>query len=679
MTSPAPSELAPSPARPAAGDQRTPGWKRPAVGIGLPLLLGLLHVALVAPHYHVGSFDDDASYILTAKALLAGKGLTGHLTSGMVVAGLYAPGYSALIAPLVWLWPHAFLPLRLFSVAAFAAIFPLTWLLLARRRFRFELRVAVLVLLALGPPLATYGSMVMAEAPFLVTLLLLFLALDAWMASGRVLSRWVIAVIGLAAALIWLKEAGLGLIGGLGLYLLFGRHPQRLARTALVGAGVGLTLVPVLVARLVAGIPLAGSRYSLELGAYYRGGLLTRLVHVFPGSVLHLLSTAIPATLVPYLDPLPLGGQWPVLWQVLSWQVTILAAVGAVVWVRRYRDATAAMLAVYLVESALWPFVNERRAILVLPILTAWYVLGAARVWAAVRAWLARRRPAPSRLTGARMAAVALVVAVVAGPLVAQMPRDYLFGWGQNSSQFGGSRYAALLRRLGPPTAVVETDYRSSTALFSGHVTNWTAFTVTQGVCYLPGILEALNQDRAAFLLLGDFNKPGMLDSPCLAGQVASADWAVPLLHTRRDNASVYELVGPGTGHPGLRELSASRAPAAVTTPSGASAVVAFARPALVSQVSVGDAYLGRKPSAGSVSRVSLQIETVDGVWQTVAATANPVGGSASPFLVASLPHPQAARAVRVVLRAGAGRAAAPAVIRYVAAVGPAPVSGAGP
>ena len=41
-------------------------WPLGAVaGIGMPLVVGLVHVALVAPHYFVGSFDDDASYILT--------------------------------------------------------------------------------------------------------------------------------------------------------------------------------------------------------------------------------------------------------------------------------------------------------------------------------------------------------------------------------------------------------------------------------------------------------------------------------------------------------------------------------------------------------------------------------------------------------------------------------------
>lgn len=666
MTSPAPSELALRPAPPVAGEAPPPGWRRAAVGVGGPLLIGLVHVALVARHYHVGSFDDDASYILSAKALLAGQGLTGHLASGETVIGLYAPGFSALIAPLVWLWPHDFEPLRLLSVVAYGALFPLTWLLLARRRVAFWARVAVLALLALGPPLATYGSMVMAEAPFLDALLLLLLSLDPWV-RGPVLSRWAPPVVGLAAALIWLKEAGLGLVAGLGLWLLIGPHRHRLARAAVLAAGVGLTLVPVVVGRLAAGVPLAGSRYSLELGAYYQGGLLNRLQQVVPSSLWHLLSTAVPATLVPYLTPLPIGGHWPDLWKVLSWQVTVLAAVGAVVWARRYRDGAVLMVAVYLAESTLWPFVNERRAILVIPLLTAWYVLGAARLWSAVRPMVG-----PAAIRPARAGAAVLAAAVVFAPLVAQMPRDYLFAWGQSSSHFGGSDYVALLRRLGRPSSVVESDYRSSTALFTGHATDWTAFTDTQGICYLPEVLGAIAQDRAAFLLLGDFNKPGQLDSPCLARATAFGDWAVPLLHTRRDSASVYELVGPGTGHPGLRGLSWHQAPTVVTTPAGATAAVSFGGTALVSQVSVGRAWMG--PTPGPVASVSLQLEGPDGRWRQVAATPGPVGTAGSAYLLASFPEAVPAMAARVVIVAArpVPVPAAGALVEDLSAIGPA-------
>src|SRR5262249_53140529 len=153
-------------------------WHRPAFAVGAPLSIGLFHVALVAPHYFVGSFDDDAGYILTARALLAGHGLTASLPNGTLVAGSYLPGYSALLAPLLWLLPHSYAPLRLLSAVCYAGLFPLTWVYLGRRRLSDGVRTATLMLLALGPPLATFGSMVMAETPFLVLLVTLLLLVD---------------------------------------------------------------------------------------------------------------------------------------------------------------------------------------------------------------------------------------------------------------------------------------------------------------------------------------------------------------------------------------------------------------------------------------------------------------------------------------------------------------------
>jgi hypothetical protein len=32
----------------------------PGFGVGLPLLVGIVHAPLIAPHYFVGSFDDDS-------------------------------------------------------------------------------------------------------------------------------------------------------------------------------------------------------------------------------------------------------------------------------------------------------------------------------------------------------------------------------------------------------------------------------------------------------------------------------------------------------------------------------------------------------------------------------------------------------------------------------------------
>jgi hypothetical protein len=619
------------------------------VAVGVPLVLGLVHVALVAPHYFVGSFDDDAGYILTGRALLAGHGLTATLANDTVVAGSFPPGYSALLVPLLWLWPHTFVPLRLLSAACFAGIFPLMWLYLGRRRVGDGARVATLVLLALGPPLATYGSMVMAETPFLVGLLVLLLLVDRWDGESRVVTPTGVAVILTAGALVWLKEAGLGVVIGLVLWLLVRRRFAGWPKAAAVGVGVGLLLLPVVVARLIAGVPLAGSRYSLELGGYYRGGFADRVFHVAPHALWQMLSTALPATLVPYLSPLPIHGSDPDLWKVLSWHVTILTLVGAAAWFRRHRDVAIAIVPVYLAMTLLWPYVNERRVILVLPVLAAWYVLGAQAVWRAASSW-ARGRGG-RRLHdwhAGPVVAVVVVAAVVVGPLGVQLSRDYLVGYGQNTSHFGGSSYAQMLSELGVPSDVVETDYVSSTALFTGHQTRGFAFTETLSSCDLSAIRFALAVDEAGYLLLGDVNKPGVLDSPCLWNAATSSPWAVQLLHTARDNASVFELIGPGTAHPQLADLTASAAETTSRGPGGATIWEwDFGRPAAVTQVSLGQA-----GTAGSTASVTLELRAADGNWHAIAGAHSAVGdgSGAAPYLLASLPAGTLATAVRAVI-----------------------------
>ncbi len=644
------------------------------VGVGLPLVVGLIHVALVWPRYHVGSFDDDSSYILTAKALLSGQGLTGQLASGEHIVSLYAPGFAALIAPLVWLWPHGFVALRLFSTVCFAAVFPLTWIWLAKHGVTAKVRVATLVVLALGPPFATYASMVMAEASFLVVLLLLLVAVDSWTTVDRVASWQTFAVTGLASSLIWIKEAGLGVVIGLILWTALRPARRRLAKASTLAVGVAATLAPVLAARLVLGKPLAGTLYTMQLSVYYQGGLFQRLLHVAPHSVWHLFSTAIPATIVPYLSPLPISGHWVDLWKVVSWQVTIFVVVGAVSWFRRFYDATVVMAVVYLGESVLWPFVNERRAILVLPLLVAWYVLGAVVAWRAVRR--AAYRFGPLAVGAARGSATIATACLVVVPLVAQAPRDYLFGWKVTSSQFAGSRYVALLSDLGTPSDVVETDYKSSTALFTGHRTQWTGFTVAHNLCYLPAVVSAVEADGASYMLNGDFNKPGFLDSGCISALAADGDWAVPLLHSLRDNATVYELVGPYSANPDLTDVLGGNSIGPVFASVGQSSTSQswyFGGAALVSQVSVGEAW----NPVGSTSSVELQLETPAGVWETVDSASGSVGGgpAAAPWLLKSFLNPIDATAVRVVVGShggslASGTAGADAV--NVAVIGPA-------
>jgi hypothetical protein len=629
------------------------------------VVLALVHTLVVGRRYHVGSFDDDASYILTARALTSGAGLTTKLATGLPLVGVYPPGYSALLSPLVLIWGHALLPLRALSVVLFLAIFPLTWVYLTARGISRGVRLVVLLLLAMSPVLATYGTMIMAEVPFIVVFLLLLLAAARWERDRQALTWAGAGTVAAAAGLLWLKEAGIGLVVGLVAWLVL----RRLWRKAIVAAvGPTILFLPVVVARAVAGVSLIGSRYSDDLGGYYTGGLVHRVTHTVPHAIAAYVSKALPLSVVPTrASPLPFHGPTGALLAVVQWTVAPLTIVGFVVWVQRHRDAACLVVPFYLLETLLYPYINERRVVLVLPVIVAWYVLGGY----AILGGIARAIGLTGRGSHVLPAALTLLIIV---PLAFQFPRDYLYALHQDSARPGGSTYMAFLRNLGQPADVVETDYLWTTALYSGHRTASGVFVAP--LCDLGLITKAVSQNDAGYLLNAALNKPGLVDNPCLLPVVAPQPWAIRLYRTGRDNASVFELIGPNTGHPRLADLTATAAmstsgstiiekpegPQADADPAGsyptiqtvdgqASLTWTWSRPSQVSQVSLSAA----APTDGTLASLRIEARTTDGGWQTIAASGGPLGdGSSVPYLLAHLPRPLTTTAVRVTV-AGTG------------------------
>jgi hypothetical protein len=625
--------------------------------------LALIHIAVVAPRYHVGSFDDDAAYVIMAQGILHGVGLGGYLVHHVALLDAYPPGYPLLLAPLQWLFGGgSYLPERLLSTVCMGAIFPLCWVWLGRRGVPELTRVAVLLLLALNPLVGTYGSMVMAEAPFLLGFIVLLIVSDRWVESGRAWCWSAAATVALVVVEIWLKEAALGFLPGLIGWLAWRRRWGRAAVSAIAATAA---LMPIVLGRLATGVPVAGSRYSSELGGYYRGGSLHRLALV-PQGIAEWCFDALPSALVPTDSPLDATTALFVVFRGLACATTALfVGIGIVTWIRR-RGADLAVFVVgaYAAEVCLYKYVNDRRALLVLPVLATWYVIGMTRAYLWVVERIRQRQPLITRWKRG----VALWGALaVAGPLAAQFPTDYRYALGQSSSAPAGSPYMTLLSQLGTPSQVVETTFLWSTALLSGHATD-DAAAIASGAraCDPASAARDLRSDHASYLLSAAIDIPGQVDSPCLDEVASGAPWAVPLLQTSVDDASVYELVGPQTAQPDVRALlsvaTATIAPSRATLPrhplteryvaKTTTASQRWSLPAatVVRQVSLG----GLRATQGTTGQVSVRL--LEGKrWRTVTSTTGPVGeGSGVPFLLANLADGTRASAVQVSVTASA-------------------------
>lgn len=522
-----------APPRPRAPVSAVPGWVMP-VAVVLVAAVAAGHAAAIAPHYHVGSFDDDGHYLAAAQGLVHGLGYVDTSAPGAPLETLIPPGYPALLAPLLWLSGGALWPLRALSAVAFVACVPLLDVLMARHGFGRGVRVAALLVFALNPVGATFATMLMPETVFLAILLAVLVAVPRWRGRGW---SWAGAVVAVGTPwLLLLKAAGLAIVAGIVVWLLV----QRRWRHALVTCGTSaLLLGPVAVSRLLSPGSLVGDRYASDYGD---GG------HPLD-AIWHYIVNAIPDTIIPTRSLNVANG--PVAdagLLVLHDSVTPLVVIGFVAWLWRRRDASLPIVVLYLAETLPFPYINERRVVLLLPLVVAWYAIGWQTVGRVVMVALARRRD-----VGWRPVAAVLPALLVVPALAAQLDRDYLYGFGVSSSQPRNSGYVAALQRVTPAGWSVATSYRWSISLFTGRTaTNEVHFAGCAGAgttAYAEQVHRALQRRHVAAVLTAALNRPGQVDSPCLQNLLSEVPWAVPVFHGQ-DLSTVFALVGPGTPRP---------------------------------------------------------------------------------------------------------------------------------
>ena len=415
------------------GDATSRWW---VLGWLLPLCIQIAHTLAVAPTYHVGSFDDDANYLMAAHVLAAGGGLTSTMPSGAAVVANYLPGYPMLLVPLIWVFGGALWPPRLLSSLCIAALYPLLWAWMARRGVKPSYRVAVLGLLAINTVVATYSTMVMAEAPFLLLFILTLFALDRWERHAGVSQACLVII--LLGGLVWLKEAGIGLVIGLVIYELWRR---RWPRAIGVTLGVSALLLPGMVARWLSGGATVGDRYAGEIANTGYGGFLDGVPQEAVRVTWSYLQDVLRQSVLPTGSPLPAHGPVPLLMALIGATVPVFGIIGAVVWYREHPFGESWMVWAYFAETLAYPYTNQRRVILVLPIVTIWYVVGASAVG---RALVALGGHTLSRVAASMAVVVAVLVAGV--PTAAGFTRDYLWNVGQKSSEFARSPAMTLLK-----------------------------------------------------------------------------------------------------------------------------------------------------------------------------------------------------------------------------------------
>jgi hypothetical protein len=363
------------------------------------------------------------------------------------------------------------------------------------------------------------------------------------------------------------------------------------------------------------------SRYKDEYG------LAGSLPHAVWNGVRAYVTDAIPATLVPTTG----AGlhSHSVVVDVLLWIVTesatLIVLVGWLSWMRRRIDVTLLITPIYLAETIPFPFINQRRVVLLLPLVVAWYVLGWSRVLEAGRRW------APARGRGWVRYAVVVPIVLVLPLLVWQLPRDYLLHRGESTPAARGSGYVAAVREMTPPGWSISAGYQWTIADLTGR-------TVTSevhnricgpGASFDPASLRSVfSRARVATVLDAWVKWPKNMDNQCVLDAMASAPWAVPVYHGT-DTSTVFVLLGPDTPRPADRvvlDVPAPTQPQASLPPG-----------TRVTEVSVV------VPAAGPAPTV--EVRDVAGRWVPLPATA----AEGSPRLLhVRLAAPMRADAVRV-------------------------------
>lgn len=657
-------------------------------------------ILIVAGAYYIASapldiyLDSDAShYIMLGRNLADGTGFIDTSRPGNPVDTWVPHLFPLMLAPLIRFFPEWPQVMQVQAMALMLGAALLTYAYLGLKRVPIPLRLGITALFALNPYVALFGSQVMAEAPFIFTIMLLLIAMHFYDQTGGVFNRWAWAVGLLIAAQFYLKTAGLPIVAAVPLYyLITGRWRQAVAISIAPAVLIGALFA----SRLALGDPIIGYGYQTDLDTFYGTEEKTGITGVV-ATVITNIGRYLNANLgmsITGVIPFPeLGRSFrnTVMDTPLSNVVSLLFSLlmgpllvyGFFVYHWRHRDATLLIVPAYFGMTLLWPNINARRVILLMPIVVAYLAIALDSLINAVLPRLLRRRWV---VQWAGVAFVGLMVYAMAARAHYQVLLGPTFegAVGRRRVDFtDNSPMIRFLKEVPGPDDVIESPYG-----YLYHYTTGKKFLQELWSFACNGedaFWTGLERVRPRFILLtGRYWGPLQPDNNnevCIFPILARyPDQFVRVLSMNKDRVQIFEVLYDTSNPSSRRNLTAKSpyyttithpvmAPAAnrndisvlsLPAPDGHAEVTVTFPPARVDTVTLGAIWA----DVERIGAVEIALQGLDGTWIPLATFENTRIGEmpndsptaptfTEPYFYRQLSTPLEAVAVRVSLRGG--------------------------
>lgn len=348
-------------------------------GIPLAILLATLLMGAWTFDPKLSLSGDNTEFISLARSLAQGEGLSYINSPDPQSATKYPFAFPLMLAPLVWLSPDSWMPMKWLVLILFALAMPVFYWLTRERLGVLPALCAVALCLTtgksylttapgeyiFGPLLLHYAHQVMSEIPYLTFSLLGLLLIERGAQRAGLTRNYYL--LGGFACTMWayyIRSVGLVLVAAMLAYLLLRRDYRR---TLVLGAAAFALYLPwTLRNRAVGG----GGVYFKQLfmvNPYYPdqgmldfGGLVERIV----SSSTTYLTQILPATLFPAFE----GS--PSLLNPVSLLLIGLMIYATLLCIKRRQDLLLFIYAVFFLGTViLWPWQGDRFLVPIVPLL----------------------------------------------------------------------------------------------------------------------------------------------------------------------------------------------------------------------------------------------------------------------------------------------------------------------